>query len=135
MKSFHQFLVENIKITETKDYFTGSQFSNEYGDSWNVEDVIKFAKSDPLYFHKDHPIEEIKNQLSWWEDNKEQRERMKNSDTSFPILITIEKDGTKSVADGLNRLKKAISIEKRDTIPAYVIHMKDIEHLKVKKNK
>ena len=135
MKSFHQFLVENIKITETKDYFTGSQFSNEYGDSWNVEDVIKFAKSDPSYLHKDHPIDEIKNQLSWWEDNKEQRERMKNSDTSFPILITIEKDGTKSVADGLNRLKKAISIEKRDTIPAYVIHMKDIEHLKVEKNK
>ena len=77
-------------------------------------------------------IDEIKNQFSWWEDNKEQRKRMKKSDTSFPILTTIEKDGTKSVADGLNRLKKAISIEKRDTIPAYVVPMKDIQHLKVK---
>ena len=129
MKSFKEYLLE------AKDYFTGSQFSNEHGDSWNVEDVIEFAKSDSSYLHKNYPIDEIKNQLSWWEDNKEQRIRMKKSDTSFPILITIEKDGTTSVADGLNRLKKAISIEKRDTIPAYVIHMKDIEHLKVEKNK
>ena len=126
MKSFKEYLLE------AKDYFTGSQFSNEHGDSWNVEDVIEFAKSDSSYLHKNYPIDEIKNQLSWWEDNKEQRIRMKKSDTSFPILIIIEKDGTTSVADGLNRLKKAISIEKRDTIPAYVVPMKDIQHLKVK---
>ena len=120
-------------LLEEKDYFTDSQFSNEHGDSWLVQAVIKFAKSNSSYLHKKYPIKKIKNQLSWWEDNKEQRIRMKKSDTSFPILITIEKDGIKSLADGLNRLKKAISIEKRDTLPAYVVPMADIQHLKIKK--
>ena len=60
---------------------------------------------------------------------------MKKSDTSFPILVIKHKDGTQSVSDGLNRLKKAISIEKRDTIPAYEIPEQDIEHLKIKSKK
>ena len=52
-----------------------------------------------------------------------------------PIIIIKHKDGSLSVSDGLNRLKKAISIEKRDTIPAYHIPEEDIEHLKIKSKK
>ena len=127
MKSFTLYLYEK------EDYFTGSQFGNEDGDTWNVEDVIKHAKSDPEYFHKAFPVKSIENQLSYWKNSKAQRTRMKKSDTSFPILIIKHKDGTKSVSDGLNRLKKTISIEKRDTIPAYEIPEQDIEHLKIKR--
>ena len=129
MKSFTGYLYEK------EDYFTGSQFGNEDGDTWNVEDVIQHAKSDPDYFHKEFAIKPIKNQLSYWKNSKAQRIRMKKSDTSFPILVIKHKDGTQSVSDGLNRLKKAISIEKRDTIPAYEIPEQDIEHLKIKSKK
>jgi len=127
MKSFTGYLYEK------EDYFTGSQFGNEDGDTWNVEDVIQHAKSDPDYFHKAFPVKSIENQLSYWKNSKAQRTRMKKSDTSFPILIIKHKDGTKSVSDGLNRLKKTISIEKSDTIPAYEIPEQDIEHLKIKR--
>ena len=126
MKSFTGYLYEK------KDYFTGSQFGNEDGDTWNVKDVIEHAKSDPEYFHKAFPVKPIENQLSYWKNNTAQRIRMKKSDTSFPILVIQHKDGTESVSDGLNRLKKVISIEKRDTIPAYVIPEQDIEYLKIK---
>ena len=126
MKSFTGYLYEK------KDYFTDSQFGNEDGDTWNVEDVIEHAKSDPEYFHKAFPVKPIENQLSYWKNNTAQRIRMKKSDTSFPILVIQHKDGTESVSDGLNRLKKVISIEKRDTIPAYVIPEQDIEYLKIK---
>ena len=86
MKSFKEYL------KEAKDYFTGSEFSNEKGDQWNVEDVIEFAKSDPSYLHKNYPIDEIKNQLSWWEDNKEQRKRMKK------IIKTLKDVGAPTTA-------------------------------------
>ena len=56
MKSFTGYLYEK------EDYFTGSQFGNEDGGTWNVEDVIKHAKSDPDYFHKAFPVKSIENQ-------------------------------------------------------------------------
>jgi len=28
-----------------KDFFTGSQFENEFGEVWNVEEVLAYAKT------------------------------------------------------------------------------------------
>ena len=55
--------------------------------------------------------------------------RMKKTDTSYPILV-IREDGHLSVADGLNRLKKMISIEEKDEADVYIVPKEDILHLK-----
>lgn len=111
------------------DYFTGSKFSNDEGETWLVEDVIKFAKSNPEYYHKDLSIDLIKHDLSWWQGNLERAEK---ADTSFPILVLVAEDGSLSIADGLNRVYKALNIEKKKTVPAYVVPTKDIDPLKLK---
>ena len=60
---------------------------------------------------------------------------MMNSDTSYPLLVVIEKGNNLSVADGLNRLYKAIKIEKKKTLPIYLVTKEEIEHLKKKTTK
>jgi len=113
---------------EKTDFYSGSKFSNDLGETWRVEDVIKFAKSRPKYLHKDFSINSIKHDLSWWQGDKS---RMEKADTSFPVLVLKEKDGTLTIADGLNRTYKALNVEKKKTIPAYLIPVEDIEHLKL----
>lgn len=111
---------------ESQDFFTGSKFGDDKGNSWSVEDVLKFAKSNPKYFHKNFPLSKIKHDLSWWQGDEE---RMKNADTSYPLLVLQEPDGHLSVADGLNRMKKAVDVEGKKTIDVYLVPKKDIEHL------
>ena len=53
---------------------------------------------------------------------------MKKTDTSYPILV-IREDGHLSVADGLNRLKKMISIEEKTKADVYIVPKEDILHL------
>jgi hypothetical protein len=55
-----------------------------------------------------------------------------NSDTSYPLLVVVEKGNNLSVADGLNRLYKAIKVEKKKTLPIYLVTKKEIENLKEK---
>ena len=110
--------------------FKGSHFGDEHGTTFSVEAVVNFAKKDPSYFHKSFPVSKVLSQLSWWEKDKSQTAaHMRTVDTSFPILVIREADGSLSVADGLNRLKKATSIENKESLPAYVVPKKDIEHL------
>jgi Putative amidoligase enzyme len=118
---------------EAKDYFKGSKFGDDDGNNFSVEEVLNFAKSKPEYLHKDFPLSKIKHDLSWWKDNAAQRERMKNADTSYPLLVIKNDDGHLSVADGLNRMKKAVDVEKKKTIDVYVVPKKDIMHLAQKK--
>jgi len=54
---------------------------------------------------------------------------MMNADTSYPLLVIKEKDGNLSVADGLNRLYKAIKIEDKKTLPVYLIGRQDLESI------
>jgi hypothetical protein len=117
---------------ESKDYFKDSQFSDDDGNTWNVEDVLEFAQSNPGYLHKDFPLGKIEHDLKWWEDSPEQQERMQKADTSYPLLVLQEPDGTLSVADGLNRMKKAISVEGKKTIDVYLVPKEDIEGLTTK---
>ena len=118
---------------EAKDYFHGSTFGDDAGNQFSVEAVLKFAQSKPQYLHKNFPLDKIKHDLSWWEDNAAQRERMQNADTRYPLLVIQNDDGHLSVADGLNRMKKAIDVEKKKTIDVYVVPKKDIMHLAQKK--
>jgi hypothetical protein len=120
---------EFITESEQKDYFHGSKFGDEEGNSWSVEKVLDFAKSNPEYLKKDFPLNKIRHDLEWWEDNPEQRKRMANADTKYPLLVLQNDDGHLSVADGLNRMKKATSIEKRKTIDVYLVPKKDIMDL------
>ena len=110
-------------VAEGSDFFAGSKFADEEGNTFSVEKIIAFAKKNPKYFRKDFPLSKIKHDLSWWQGNKE---RMMNADTSFPLLVIQNDDGHLGVADGLNRMKKAVDVEKRTTIDVYLVPKKDI---------
>jgi hypothetical protein len=94
-------------IGEGADFFAGSKFADEDGNTFSVEKIISFAKKNSKYFHKDFPLSKIKHDLSWWQGNKE---RMMNADTRFPLLVIQNDDGHLGVADGLNRMKKAVDV-------------------------
>jgi len=117
-----------MKLHEVTDYFTGSEFGDDSGAKWKVEKVIAFAKSNPKYFHKNFPLSKLIHDLEWWEDSPAQRERVRNADTRFPLLV-INDNGHLSVADGLNRMKKAVSIENKKHIDVYIVPKKDIAKL------
>ena len=116
-------IMEDQGVAEGSDFFAGSKFADEEGNTFSVEKIIAFAKKNPKYFHKDFPLSKIKHDLSWWQGNKE---RMMNADTSFPLLVIQNDDGHLGVADGLNRMKKAVDVEKRTTIDVYLVPKKDI---------
>ena len=125
-------------ITEVKDYFKGSYFGDDDGnDLYSVEKVYDFVKKNKTkYLKNNFPLDSIKHNLKWWGkhydiNNKDHKERMMNADTSYPLLVIKEKNGNLSVADGLNRLYKAIKIEKKEKLPVYFISDKsDIKDLK-----
>jgi hypothetical protein len=126
-------------ITEKKDYFKGSEFGDDEGNHFQVEDVYDFVKKNKKkYYKEDYPLENIKHNLEWWNKNydiknPEHKSRMMNADTSYPLLVVIEKNGNHSVADGLNRLYKAIKVEKKKKLPVYVVNKSEIEHLSLEK--
>jgi disulfide oxidoreductase YuzD len=125
-------------VNESKDYFKGSHFGDEEGNEFSVEKIYDFVKKNKeKYFHPRFPISKIKHNIEWWNKNydiknKEHKERMMNSDTSYPLLVVVEKGNNLSVADGLNRLYKAIEVEKKKTLPIYLVTKKEIENLKEK---
>jgi len=127
------------EIKEKKDYFTASKFGDEEGNEFSVEKVYDFVKKNKdKYYKESYPIEKIKHNLEWWNKNYDiknpkHKKRMMNADTSYPLLVVVEKNGNYSVADGLNRLYKAIKIEKKKTLPVYVVKKNDIEHLSQEK--
>jgi disulfide oxidoreductase YuzD len=128
-------------FSESKDYFKGSHFGDEEGNEYSVEDVYDFVKKNKKkYYHSKFPISKIKHNIEWWNKsydikNKEHKERMMNADTSYPLLVVVEKGDNLSVADGLNRLYKAIKVEKKKTLPVYIVKKSEIENLKEKSDK
>ena len=107
--------------------------NDQTGKKYRVKDIYEFAKKHTKLI-KDLPIEHT-DALEWWDkqydmDNKEHRARMEKADTSVPVLGVRQKDGTISITDGLNRIKKASSMEKKKTIPAYVIDQSDMDNIK-----
>lgn len=134
MKSFKIFLKE--KVEDWKDQIATN---DETGKKYRVKDIYDFAKSKKEFFVKDLPISKT-NALEWWDkqydmDNPQHKKRMEKADTSVPVLGIRQKDGTISIADGLNRIKKAHSMEGKKTIPAYVIDKADMENIEPLKKK
>jgi len=107
------------------DNFSGSVSHNDKtGVTRSVEAMVEFAKKHKdKYFHKDYPISKIEHDLEWWQGNKE---RMMKADTSYPLLVLKDEKGQLSVADGLNRLKKAKDVEEKNTIDVYIVPEEDL---------
>ena len=130
-------LLENSRqYLNEENYFTDSKFGDDQGRTFSVEKVNDFAKeNEDKYLEKSFDLDKLKHELEWWEKQadklgkEESMKRMKKTDTSYPILV-IREDGHLSVADGLNRLKKMISIEEKDEADVYIVPKEDILHLK-----
>lgn len=134
MKSFLQYITE---VENWDEQIT----SDEKGNKYRVKDLYDYAKNEcEDCYNKELPIDDT-DALHWWSKNysmknPEHVKRMEKTDTSVPVLgVRVADSDTISIADGLNRIKKAHSIEKKKVIPAYVINMKDVEHLAIKKKK
>lgn len=134
MKSFLQYITE---VENWDEQIT----SDEKGNKYRVKDLYDYAKNEcEDCYNEELPIDDT-DALHWWSKNysmknPEHVKRMEKTDTSVPVLgVRVADSDTISIADGLNRIKKAHSIEKKKVIPAYVINMKDVEHLAIKKKK
>jgi hypothetical protein len=127
MKKFKEFLIEEVE--NWKDQKMHSDVTDE---DYMVKDVYDWAKKNTKIVTI--PIKDT-DALEWWDkqydmDNKAHKKRMMDADTSFPVLGIRQKDGTISIADGLNRIKKAHHVENKKEIKAYVIDQKDLENIK-----
>ena len=134
MKSFIQYITE---VENWDEQIT----SDEKGNKYRVKDLYDYAKNEcEDCYNEELPIDNT-DALHWWSKNysmknPEHVKRMEKTDTSVPVLgVRVANSDTISIADGLNRIKKAHSMEKKKVIPAYVINMKDVEHLAIKKKK
>ena len=115
-------LLRLASINEARDKFEDSKFGDDKGNLYSVADAYKVGKSKPEYFNSELPIDKLLPDLEWWDNDPNQNEtHMKTVDTSFPLLVVKENDGSLSVADGLNRLKKMHSIEGKKHVSAYVV--------------
>lgn len=139
MKSFKKFLenydpyLDMPKKGQVENWDEQIATNDETGKKYRVKDIYDFAKSNKKFFIKDLPISKT-DALEWWDkqydmDNPQHKKRMEKADTSVPVLGVRQKDGTISITDGLNRIKKAHSIEEKKTIPAYVIDKADMEKI------
>jgi len=128
MKSFKKFLAE-----EVEDWQDQIAINDETGKKYRVGDIYKFAKSKSKFFVKELPIKDT-DALEWWDkqydmDNPQHKKRMEKADTSVPVLGIRQEDGIISITDGLNRIKKASTLEGKKSIPAYVIDKADMENI------
>lgn len=127
-------------ISLFEEAFEDSKFGDDSGRQWRVKSVVSHAEANKKkYYHAKIPIHKLTHDLSWWDkqhsaDPKKSTARMKASDTSYPLLVLKDK-GHLSVADGLNRLKKATSIEGKTHVSAYIVPKKHIKHLALPKEK
>lgn len=112
--------------------FKDSIMTDDKGVKRSVEAVVKFAeKNKDKYFQKDFPISKLEKELLWWDEQnrmnpEESNARMMKADTSYPLLVIKNDSYGLSVSDGLNRLKKAKDVEKKEVIDVYIVPEEDI---------
>ena len=125
LEEAYQQILEN----ETSDL---GIMKDDNGVKRSVNKVIEFAEQNKdKYYKANFPIKELEHNLEWWDkQNKANPEsstaRMMKADTSFPLLVIKNNSYGLSVADGLNRLKKAKDIEKKTTVNIYLVPEEDI---------
>ena len=117
----------NNRANEQDFYGGDNAFADEEGNKFNVKAVNDFVgKNSGKYLRKNFPISKIAHNRKYWQKDKT---RMMNTDTRHPLLVLHEPDGNLSVADGLNRLEKAIRVEKKTEVDVYLVPKADIMHL------
>jgi hypothetical protein len=122
----------NDIVNSLLENFKGSVMTDDKGKKRSVEAVVKFAEDNKKkYLKKNFPISKLEHDLKWWDEQNQKdvessNQRMMRADTSFPLLVIKNKSYGLSVADGLNRLKKAKDIENRDVIDVYIVPEEDI---------
>lgn len=118
-------LIEEVESWDKQ--MTGDEEGNQY----SVKDLYAHAqKKGPAV---ELPIEST-DALEWWDksysmDNPSHVKRMNNADTSVPVLAIEYEKGKYSIADGLNRIKKAHSIEGKKTIMAHVLSQDEMKEV------
>lgn len=116
----------------TQDWFTGSKFGDDKGNTFSVEKVIDFAKQQPRSL-RSISHKRLEHNREFFQGNEE---RMKAADTSHPLLVVKEgrfRRKNMSIADGLNRYEK-MRRGGAKKVNAYVVNKKDIMHLKDQNN-
>ena len=117
----------NNRANEQDFYGGDNAFADKEGNKFNVKAVNDFvAKNKGKYLKRNFPISKIAHNRKYWQKDKA---RMMNTDTRHPLLVLKEPDGNLSVADGLNRLEKAIRVEKKTAVDVYFVPKADIMHL------
>ena len=122
----------DIIVKNILENFKDSIMTDDKGTKRSVESVVRFAENNKeKYFKKNFPINKLEHDLKWWDDQnkkdtKSSNQRMMSADTSFPLLVIQNKSYGLSVADGLNRLKKARDIEHKKAIDVYIVPEEDI---------
>ena len=124
-------------LIEEVESWDNQMAGDEEGNQYSVKDLYAHAQSKG-------PAKEIAidstDALEWWDkeytmDNPDHVARMNNADTSYPVLAIEYEKGKYSIADGLNRIKKAHSIEGKKSIMAHVMSQDEMKELKTNKNK
>lgn len=123
MKSFGQYITE---VESWDQQMTGDDDGNLY----SVKKLYDFAKSKGEAINI--PIKNT-DAIEWWhksysEKNPDDVKRMMNADTSVPVLA-IRYGKKLSIADGLNRIKKAHSVEGKTHILAYIMDSEEMHAL------
>lgn len=138
MKTQDQILLEKA-YSRIIENFKGSIMTDDNGVKRSVEAVVKFAeKNKNKYFKKDFPISKLEHELKWWDKQNEKdpessNARMMKADTTYPLLVIKNQTYGLSVADGLNRLKKAKDIENKKNIDVYIVPETDIPESTIEK--
>lgn len=133
--SVHKGIIHATKevggLLEKVENWDLQKMSDDEGNEYSVKDAIDYAKRKGPW--TEIPIEST-DALKWWHkkysmDDPDHVERMKTSDTSYPVLAIEYAKGKYSIADGLNRVKKAHSLEGKTTVPAYIMHQNELKNI------
>jgi len=122
MKSFSQYITE---VENWDQQMAGDDEGNQY----RVKDLYDYGKK---HGRSENISIDDTDGMEWWHkkysmDDKDHLKRMMNADTSVPVLAVEYRPGKYSIADGLNRVKKAHSVEGKKDIPAVIIHQDDMK--------
>lgn len=124
------------------DHYREGIFGDEKGNLFSVKQVVDFiASNSKKYLVPEFDLNMISGMTDWWDERYlvddhdellQNLRRVTSCDTSFPILVLVEDEGNLSVADGLNRLFKALNIEQKSHLPAYLVPKSDIIHFNIR---
>ena len=117
MLSFKQYITE---VENWDSQMTGDGQGNLYSVK-HLYDYANQVAGEPVML----PIKHTDG-IEWWHksyslENPDHVERMQNADTTFPVLAIETGEDQYTVADGLNRIMKAHSVEGKSHVPAMVL--------------